>query len=143
MGEAAPSKFNFFKVQMWGRVWKVFSRKGGGGWCHVLVEYIQKNTFPYTEGERDLTRFKYCSQISIENMHLDQYTAKNSLIDYNSYHITYIQFNSFAKKTIISQDKILDQKCLKFTMNRVYIILVVSSSTSPFANIFSTIQPKY
>lgn len=116
VGEAAPSKFNFFVVQMWGKVWK-----GGGADATCLL-----NTFPYTEGERDLTRFKYCSQISIENMHLDQYTAKNSLIDYNSYHITYIQFNSFAKKTIISQDKILDQKCVKFTVNRVYIIHTIS-----------------
>lgn len=137
MGGAAPSKFNF----LWYKCEEKCGRGGGGGDATCLLNTFKKHISIY----RGRTRFDhvYIVHKSVENMHLDQYTAKNSLIDYNSYHITYIQFNSFAKKTIISQDKILDQKCIKFTVNRVYIILVVGSSISPFVNIFSTIQPKY
>lgn len=83
-------------------------------------------------------------------LYLDQYTAKNSQIDYNSYQIiTHIQFNSFENVIFTSKGEFKknslirqDGRCIiKFTVNRVFIY--TSSSTPPLVSVFSTIQTIY
>lgn len=104
--------------------------EGRGG--YVPVENIQKHTFQYIYTVDDrFDQVLYCSLNSVENMYLDQ-SRLTLQIDYNSYHITYIQCNSFANVIFYIKGQItLRSQDNKVLINRMVFNQGLYSSTPP------------